>query len=192
MMELIQQFDKDFFLWLNSFHNSFFDVVMFYATKTLTWLPLYLVITFYLFKEFGWQQALFTLLFISLMIAASDQGSVHFFKNVFQRLRPCHDPDLAGLVHQVNGKCGGRFGFISSHASNTFAMAIFISSLFKRKWLWIGMITWATFVSYTRIYLGVHYPGDILGGAIWGVLVGYVLYKIYKKSEGRCFGGCVV
>ncbi|MCF8373494.1 MAG: phosphatase PAP2 family protein [Bacteroidales bacterium] len=176
---------------MNSLHSSFWDVVMFYSTKTITWLPLYLVITFYLFKKFGWQQALFTLLFISFLIAASDQGSVHFFKNVFQRLRPCHDPNLAGLVHQVNDKCGGRFGFISSHASNTFATAIFISLLFNKKWLWIGMITWASFVSYTRIYLGVHYPGDILGGTIWGILIGYVFYRIYKKSQGRCFGCCV-
>lgn len=191
-MEAVQQIDTDFFLWLNSFHNAFWDVVMFYSTKTLTSLPLYLFLTYFLFKKLGWQQALFTLLFISFVIAAADLGSVYLFKNVFQRLRPCHNPDLAGLVHQVNGKCGGRFGFISSHASNTFSIAIFFSFLFKKKWLWIGMLIWAAFVSYTRIYLGVHYPGDILCGAIWGSLIGFVFYRIYNRSAGRCFGGCTV
>jgi len=191
-MELLRQIDTEFFLWLNSFHNSFWDVIMFYSTKTTTWLPLYAFLIFYLFWKKGWQQALFTLLFVSLVIAAADLGSVHLFKNVFERLRPCHEPDLAGLVHQVNGKCGGRFGFISSHASNTFANAMFFSLLIKKRWAWIGLFSWAAFVSYTRIYLGVHYPADILGGTVWGCLIGFTFYRIYLKSQGRCFGVCSV
>ncbi len=190
MMEILNQIDTDLFLWLNSFHNGFWDKIMFYSTKTISWIPLYIILIFFIFKKFSWQNAVILLVLISLMITASDQGSVQLFKNVFERLRPCHNPDLAGLVHQVNGKCGGLYGFISSHASNTFATAIFISLLFQRKWIWIGMLGWASFVSYTRIYLGVHYPGDITGGAIWGGFVGLVFYYIHKIRFKRCVEAC--
>ncbi|MEA3443901.1 MAG: phosphatase PAP2 family protein [Bacteroidota bacterium] len=188
MIETLNQIDTEFFLWLNSFHNRFWDSIMFYSTNTITWLPFYLILIFFIFKKHSWQLGLFILLLITLIISASDQGSVHLFKNIFERLRPCHNQELVGLIHQVNGKCGGLFGFISSHASNTFAIAIFISLLFRKKWVWSGMILWASFISYTRIYLGVHYPGDILAGALWGTLLAFGFYQIYIKVGRRYFG----
>jgi undecaprenyl-diphosphatase len=161
---------------------------MFYSTNTITWIPFYIILIFSIFKKYSWQVSLFILLLIALLISASDQGSVHLFKDVFERLRPCHNQEIVGLVHQVNGKCGGQYGFISSHASNTFAVAIFISLLFRKKWVWYGIISWATFISYTRIYLGVHYPGDILAGALWGSLLAFFFYQIYKKAGSKYFG----
>ena len=190
MMDLLLPLDTELFLWLNSFHNPFWDNIMFTATKTLSSLPLYLFLVYLMFREWGWQQALFTLVFVGFVIAISDQGSVHLFKNAFERLRPSHNPDLEGIVHLVNNKHGGRFSFVSSHAANTFATATFISLIFKRRWLWLVMFVWATFISYTRIYLGLHYPGDILGGAAFGALVGLVFYRLYLLSKNRCFGSC--
>ncbi len=111
-----------------------------------------------------------------------DQGSVKLFKDVFERLRPCHNPAIAELVHTINGKCGGKYGFVSSHATNSFALAVFCGFLFKRHYkymLWL-MLFWAAIVSYSRVYVGVHYPGDIIGGAVLGSLVGLFVFWLMK------------
>ena len=114
------------------------------------------------------------------MIVVSDQLSVHAFKNVFQRLRPCHEPELEGLVHLVKNKCGGDFGFVSSHAVNHFAMAIFFSVIFykKIKYFIPLIMLWAAFISYSRIYLGVHYPGDVICGGLTGAAIGFFFGKL--------------
>jgi len=96
------------------------------------------------------------------------------------RLRPCHEPALEGLVHIVNGKCGGKYGFISSHAANTFGIAMMLLMWVKRRWFGVILMVWAALVSYSRIYLGVHYPGDVIGGAIWGVLCGWLMFLLFK------------
>lgn len=95
------------------------------------------------------------------------------------RLRPCHNPELANLVHTINGACGGQYGFVSSHAANTFALAVFVVLVLKKhfKWMFCFMLVWATIVSYSRIYVGVHYPGDVLGGALLGSTIGFLIWK---------------
>ena len=186
-MEQLLQLDTSLFLWINSFHNDFWDQVMFFATQTLSSLPLYVFLIFLMFKELGWKVALMGLLFVTLVVTMADLGSVHLFKNTFERLRPSREPALEGLVHIVNEYRGGKFGFISSHATNTFATALFFSLLFKRRWMWMLMVSWAAFISYTRIYLGVHYPGDVLGGMIFGSLIGITVYHLFRFTRQKVF-----
>jgi len=178
MLETLNSLDIQLFLFLNSLHSSFMDPIMFFLTGKLTWAPLYAVVLFYLFKKEKWYGIL-ALVFAVLVIVFADQSSVKLFKNVFERLRPSHNPEIKDIVHIVNNKRGGQFGFVSSHAANTFGFAMFISLFFKIRWVSISLFTWAVVVSYTRIYLGLHYPGDILGGAILGSLIGFLVYQAY-------------
>jgi undecaprenyl-diphosphatase len=128
------------------------------------------------------------LLFIALLITLSDQGSVQLFKNVFHRPRPCHATDLQLVVHTVE-KCGGPYGFISSHAANSFALAWFISFLLKGyvKRISLIMFGWASLIIYSRVYLGVHYPGDVIAGALYGMLVGWLVQLLYQKLDRSYF-----
>ena len=101
------------------------------------------------------------------------------------RPRPCRDPDIGHLVHRVNNYCGGAYGFVSGHAANSFALATMISLLFRKKWVSTGLLIWATMVSYSRIYLGVHYPGDVIFGALLGTLLGLTIFYVLHRLT--CF-----
>lgn len=185
-MEMLKRLDTDFFLLLNGIHHPCMDAVMVFISGKITWLPLYLLVLLLLIKKFGWK-AVYFVLAVFAVIALTDLVSVHFFKNVFMRLRPCHEPALAELVHTVNGKCGGSYGFISSHAANTFGFATYFLMVFRKKMTWLGplLMVWAAIVSYSRIYLGVHYPGDILCGAVLGILVGLLVWWVQKLISRR-------
>ena len=173
MMETLKYWDTQLFLFLNGKHNGFWDFVMFWASDKLIWIPLYLFFVFLVYRYYK-RKTIWVLLATVVVIALSDLVSVHLFKNVFMRLRPCHEPQLEGLVHLVKDKCGGQFGFISSHATNHFAIATFLSVLLgnKIKYFTFLILLWALVISYSRIYLGVHYPGDVLGGIIIGSVIG--------------------
>ncbi len=174
MIDYLVKLDTQLFLWLNGMHSPFWDGIMLFASGKLTWLPLYLIIIYFLARRYQWK-TIWWLVAVASVIILSDQLSVHLFKNVFQRLRPCHEPSLNGLIHLVRG-CGGKYGFVSSHAANTFGVATFLSFLFLRKSATIGLILWAAFVSYSRIYLGVHYPADVIVGGMLGAAVGYLVW----------------
>jgi undecaprenyl-diphosphatase len=177
-MENLLELDKEWLLVLNGFHTPVMDTVMFWATKTELWIPLYvfliiLIIRYY--KRDSW----IILIGVAIGILLADQTTSHFMKPFFARLRPSQDPELAGLVHLVNGYTGGLYGFASSHASNTFATAVFCWSVlrFRHKWIWL-LFLWATLMTYSRIYLGVHYPGDIIVGILVGVLASLVAISV--------------
>jgi undecaprenyl-diphosphatase len=176
MIEFLDTIDKNLFLFLNSLHAESVDGVMWWISAKYSWLPFYAVIIGYLIYAYR-VKAIMLILIIALLITASDQGSVHLFKNVFERLRPCHNPELEGLVHLVNDRCGGKFGFVSSHAANAFALASFLIPFVRYKWAIFVLLFWAAIVGYSRIYLGVHYPGDIIGGAAFGCLLGFIFNK---------------
>lgn len=184
MIELLERWDIDLFLFLNDLHSPFWDQVMWWISAKYTWIPLYLFMLGWMVIKKKWE-TLILLVIIALLITLSDQISVRFFKEGIMRLRPCHDPDLTGLVHIVNGKCGGQYGFVSSHAANTFAIAAFTSLLFKNRLYSYFIFFWAFLVSYSRIYLGVHYPGDVLGGIILGLILGWIVYDFYKRLRLR-------
>jgi len=179
MLEQIIAFDKELFLFFNSLHSPFWDSVMFAISGKYLWIPLYLGIIFFYFKKNG-KKAYWILLFTILAVSLADLISVHAFKNVFERLRPCHEPTLQGLVYVVNGKCGGQFGFVSSHAANMFAVAVFTLNIFRNKFFTAFILCWALVVSYSRIYLGVHYPVDVVCGALLGSAVAMALISAKK------------
>jgi len=174
---MLGQADRELFLLINSFHSPFWDSVMAAVSGRLTWIPLYLFIILFLAKERG-RESVILILLVIIAVAIADLASVHLFKNIFMRLRPCHEPDLEGLIHLVTGRCGGKYGFVSSHAANSFAIAVLSALFLRRRWFSIIIIAWASIVSYSRVYLGVHYPGDIIGGAILGILVAFLIYHV--------------
>ena len=179
MIEWLQQIDSNLLLTINGWHSEAWDGIMWWISGKTTWWPFYLLMLGYL----GWKNRwhlVFMILFIALVITLADQTSVHLFKNVFQRLRPCHEPSLEGLVHLVNNRCGGRFGFISSHAANSFGVAMLVLLWVKKWWATSVMLCWAILIAYSRVYLGVHYPGDVLAGAIWGAGCGWLIYELYN------------
>ena len=171
MLDFLLDLDKQLFLALNGLNNGFFDQVMYYISEKVTWIPLYALLLFLIFKRFRWR-GLVVLLLVVVLVTLSDQLSV-LMKNSFLRLRPCLEPALEGLVHIVWGHCGGRYGFVSSHAANTFALATFMTFLLGDRFQWVLplMFAYAGLNAYSRIYLGVHYPGDVIFGALLGVFI---------------------
>jgi len=180
MIDFIVELDTKLFLFLNGHNTPFFDSIMWFISGKKEWIPLYLVLISWLFYRFRKKAWIFLAMGIAV-IALSDLGSVHLFKNVFLRLRPSNNPELQDVIHLVNNYHGGKYGFISSHAANTFGLAVIMSLFFRDRWFVISILVWAAIVSYSRIYLGVHYPLDVLCGAIWGSLMAGGVYFFYKK-----------
>lgn len=170
--------DKELLLLLNGSSSLFWDNLMWDFSGTVVWIPAGLVLFFVIIKNNSVRQAAVILLFIAFAITVADQFSSSFCKPFFARHRPSQDPELMQLVDVVRGYRGGAYGFISSHAANTFALATFLAFLMRRGWVACSLFLWALLCSYSRIYLGVHYPGDILFGLLWGVVVGSLCYAL--------------
>lgn len=186
MLDLINHCDKELFLYLNGFHNSFWDYTMTLFTITQVWIPFYLLILVIIAKKFG-KNSLYIFLAITLLILFADQFA-GIFKHSVKRLRPSHDPEISQLAH-LFFNTGGLYGFVSAHSANAFSIATFTILLFKNRRYTYFIIPWAMMIAYTRIYLGVHYPGDILGGAVLGILIGMGIYRLLIYSEKRFIKG---
>lgn len=176
MLEYLDQIDKELLLYLHRQSTPFLDTMMAGITEENNWIPLYLIFLIALFRQFGWQ-GIYSMVAVILVVVIADQLTSTFMKPFFGRYRPCHDPEIGHLITIVT-KCGGPYGFVSSHAANSCAVSTFFILLFHKthRYVW-WLVVWPILFSYSRIYLGVHYPLDILFGAITGIGIGWLMYR---------------
>ncbi len=181
MLEYLQGIDAQWLLAINGWHGSYMDSFMWLVSKPLSW-TLIGIAAIYVTARRGWRSALLLVLAIGLAVLVADQVSSHLIKPLVERLRPTHEPSLEGLVHVVRDYRGGMYGFVSSHAANAFAIALLLGMIMPRRVAMWALMAWACLQCYSRMYLGVHYPGDILGGMVVGLLAGAVAYWLWRKA----------
>ena len=179
--------DQNLLLRWNGSDSIFWDSFMWVATSTYIWIPLAGVLLYVIIKNNKGNEILLTILALAIVITLADQIASSICKPMFQRYRPTQEPAIMHLIDTVNGYRGGRYGFISSHAANTFGVAVFVSLLIRNKLLSLILFIWASLNAYSRIYLGVHYPGDILFGTLDGIIVGSSVYKLYRLIQNKYF-----
>jgi undecaprenyl-diphosphatase len=179
-LSTLEQIDRELLLALNGSHSLFADTLMMTFTSAWTWVPLYVSLFYVVIKNNeNMQQILLILCSVVLCIFLSDGISSGVIKPLTERFRPTQDPIIKYQIDVVNGYRGGMYGFFSSHAANTFSICIFLCLVIRNRILTLALLSWSLLNCWTRIYLGVHYPGDILCGLIWGGIVGLFIYYIY-------------
>ena len=186
-MEFLQnilEWDKELFLFLNGFHNDFWDTIMLLFTRKETWFPFYAIILWYFVRNYR-TKAVLIIIALALLVLVSDQLST-LLKDTVQRFRPVYEPSIEHLVHNVLRK-GGRYGFVSAHAANSVAILVLTSRIFKSRSYYILLLVWTLVFCYSRIYSGVHYPLDLFGGALLGWGVGVSVYKLLMFVENHFF-----
>ncbi|MCX2680276.1 phosphatase PAP2 family protein [Galbibacter sp. EGI 63066] len=180
MIDKLIEYDQRLFLFLNSLGNESWDGFWMFMTNKWASIPLYVFLLILCLRSFKWKKTLLILILVALMIAATDQLA-NAFKYGFERLRPCHQEGVQEIMRLVKSYCGGKFGYFSAHASNSMAVVAFFSILFSRnyKWLPFLLIVWGITVAYSRIYIGVHYPLDVITGISIGMLLGWLFSKLF-------------
>lgn len=177
MLQQIDKIDKELIVWLNGFHSPFWDNFMIAVTGKVIWIPLYIILALFIIYKHK-KNAWIPLIAIGIMVVLTDQIASGIMKPLTERLRPCHNAEVCELLYFPAG-CGGTYGFFSSHASNVFGLAAFFAFMYGKKHRYINLLwIWAAVVSYSRIYLAVHYPGDIVTGAICGIAVAWGMSAI--------------
>lgn len=173
--------DTDLLLAINGWHSALADQFMYTFSGKWIWIPLYAAVLYVIFRNYNWKVALGCVVTIALTITLADQVCSHLIRPIVARLRPCNlDSPITDLVHIVNGYRGGSYGFPSAHASNTFGLAFFVYYIFRQRAMTCFFMIWAVITCYSRVYLGVHYPGDLLVGALLGYLSATICYGLFR------------
>lgn len=185
MLEKLMDLDRDLLVYLNSLGSEPFDPFWEFITKQVNWIPVFAIIAYLTFKRLGWRHALLVVGMVALLVAFTDQ-TTNLFKNGFQRLRPGNNPDIAGVIRAIQHR--RSFSFISGHASNSMAVAFFLYNVMRPYLKYMGFFfLWPLIFAYSRIYLGLHYPGDILLGYAWGLLTGWLVLRLYVYLRDKYF-----
>lgn len=205
-MDSLIHIDQEWLLAINGWHAEWADMLMWYVSQSTTWLPLYALLLGLVVYRFGIQwyrstqniqntptlskknallRVLIVLAGFAVAVGLSDFVSSGLIKPWVCRLRPTHEPALAGMLHLVNGYTGGLYGFVSSHAANTMACALLFSLLYRNRYATVGLMLWVALNCYSRMYLGVHYPGDIIGGLLVGAVLATLTYAALRRLLAR-------
>ncbi len=179
MIDWLESLNYYTFFLINGSGFSEIDPIMLFFSNKIVWIPLYIIILYFLFNKYK-EHILKIVISIALLIFCADVGSVYVFKNQIKNKRPCHIEQIQKEIRLVADDCGGEYGFISSHAANHFAIAFFVSFIFRNKKVFFFLYSWAAIIGFSRIYLGVHFPIDIIGGMFWGLFVSLLSYKLLK------------
>ncbi|MCX6192472.1 MAG: phosphatase PAP2 family protein [Flavobacteriia bacterium] len=189
MIEFLKDIDATILLFINGFHNPFTDSLMWFLSGKVILVPIIIITYFFLWKKYNWKGLLLITISIICTIILTDQLSVHLFKEVFLRYRPSHNTEISPLLHFYEFKpgelyLGGQYGFISSHAANYFGFIGLATPLFylKNKGFFTFLVSMGLLIGLSRIYLGVHYPSDVVVGAIFGFAIGMFVYAVIKKN----------
>ncbi|RTL53222.1 MAG: phosphatase PAP2 family protein [Sphingobacteriales bacterium] len=188
MLEYLEQLDRKILLFVNGHHNAFFDGFMYWCSGQYSWLPFYVLLLLLIILKLKKKAIPFVLL-VAVLLTISDQMASSVFKPIFHRFRPSHEPGLEYLLHYVNNYRGGMYGFVSSHAANTFSLAFYFFFSIKKQMpkLTLILFLWAALVSYSRVYLGVHYPSDVVVPIFIAVANGFIISRLYLWIEKRYF-----
>lgn len=187
MLEELLQQDKSLFLYLNGLGSDTWDAFWLFVTNKWTGsAPMYALLLILSYLKFGLKKTLLIVVSVGVLIGVTDQLA-NFFKYGVARFRPCHDEEINSLMRLVKSYCGGKYGYFSAHAANSFAVAVFFMNLLKKKirFIWIPLLIWAALVAYSRIYIGVHFPLDVITGMLIGSTLGWIFFRLMHKLEPK-------
>jgi undecaprenyl-diphosphatase len=186
IMQEVKSADTSAFLTVNGCHNSYWDTFMWLVSDRFIWVPMYLSLLYVLLRNYSPKVVLGILVSVGVIVLFTDSFSSQVIRPWIARLRPSNlQNPISGMVHIVDGHRGGSYGFPSSHASNTWGLVFFMAYLLRRHWLTGFLFVWAAIVCYSRMYLGVHYFGDIIVGALFGLLGSSVVYYVFQRLSGK-------
>ena len=180
MLEELIHYDKELFLFLNGLGSPTWDAFWMFTTNKFSSIPIYLLLLFLSYRQLGLKKTLLLAVTAILLVVVTN-GLADFFKYGVQRLRPCYDPEITTLMRLVKDTCGGKFGYFSAHSANSFAIAFFFTIILRPKIRYIGIFlgVWAFLMAYSRIYIGVHFPLDVITGGLFGLILSWIAAKLY-------------